>query len=815
MPQINPTQMDAVHNAILKNFLQDIVAPGVLFKNVAYQTVVAEEIITFTLTNNIVTRKCSSQKNQGQLRHDVINKDIFAKGTASVFEITGTLALINDALIYKIKAIGKTRLAKITQFDINNQSKLTALTNEQMYTQRAGQMHMKEVVFTNSRMIDNTIIKDTTSAIMIMRKKRGRELFDILVDLSDGKIFLSNLQRMNLTQKLLLALKEQVHDKDLFHGDIKPENILVYIEDNKIKEVTILDFGFSRDKYDNNNFTSGTPMYIPPEVRAFSCTYQQSDLYSLSRVIGLVWNAHPPVVTYKPLKIYSYAFKKIFEDIVDLDILLKNDLLDILWSFHNEEWQKRMSLEEAIAIIQKRTINPTALNDEDKALLQQCLQANPDGAWFSTAARFLGTLPCGKFVAFNLTHALAMRLGESEKNNDKRRYEVRGAEISKGTCFTTYDILGTISCDEDLIYKTTKSRVLKVAEPHVKSHAIIKSLMQNEYHYLTINESLKVKKPQYVFFQGSLEHRRNDRHILFLVREKAIGRDLLSILSEDIDESFSSLDHEQRKLLSLSVLVALKEQVHDHNITHCDLKPENIIINVIGSTYSATIIGYEEARNSEQTELGYCSNHSYTAPESSYTQGKNYQASDVYSIARILGNIWHAKQAENVSKDEGVDTTYDFDNIFANIEDINEQEKTEILNVLRQMHHENWEERMPLAEAIAYFTSISPKPTSRFQVVTSDSELDIDLDSESAQKNQLPLLIINQSHEIDAQTSPSQCTSERSYSSAYSNITFTPNTRNAQSSQSRTPLSFFSRLTMNNTPDQALLSPQALSPSHM
>ncbi len=57
---------------------------------------------------------------------------------------------------------------------------------------------------------------------------------------------------------------DYLHSKNIFHRDIKLENILVE-NDNKVK---IIDFGFSIvvDPKKMLNFFCGTPSYMPPEI---------------------------------------------------------------------------------------------------------------------------------------------------------------------------------------------------------------------------------------------------------------------------------------------------------------------------------------------------------------------------------------------------------------------------------------------------------------------------------------------------------------------------------------------------------------------
>ncbi|KAF2124893.1 kinase-like protein [Dothidotthia symphoricarpi CBS 119687] len=78
----------------------------------------------------------------------------------------------------------------------------------------------------------------------------------------------------------LAASINYLHDKEVKHRDIKPQNILIYKSN-----VLITDFGLSRDFLDTTSGrTSSTPRYCPPEVADWKKRNWSADIWSMGCV---------------------------------------------------------------------------------------------------------------------------------------------------------------------------------------------------------------------------------------------------------------------------------------------------------------------------------------------------------------------------------------------------------------------------------------------------------------------------------------------------------------------------------------------------
>ncbi|NBB91884.1 MAG: tetratricopeptide repeat protein [Gammaproteobacteria bacterium] len=121
-------------------------------------------------------------------------------------------------------------------------------------------------------------------------------------DLIDGHAahderYLESLGRLDsvleLVESLALAL-QAVHAAGLVHGDVKPSNIMR----DASGEWILMDFGASLDQrcaQDGPAMTSGTPLYMAPEVVHGDPPAPESDLYALGATLYRVLTGNAPV----------------------------------------------------------------------------------------------------------------------------------------------------------------------------------------------------------------------------------------------------------------------------------------------------------------------------------------------------------------------------------------------------------------------------------------------------------------------------------------------------------------------------------------
>ena len=263
---INITAMSSDDTKLLFKFLSAQKAVSPLWKANQVYNFDGDQI---TFSHDLVWRK--RKDNKPGHRFDVISTDKLGSGAfGTVYDVTGTLALDADNIALKQS---KMRVVKIQTHSASNPRNL--LKNEYKMAQRAPHIGVKHP----------TLVVDTSYTVM--KKLPGRELWDIIKDDLKGKLLLSMEQRRQISLAVLKAYKEQIMDNGLIHRDVKPPNILVDL--NKPTTVNFIDFGLSTLVNSPNAMMCGTPGFIAPEIYNGATATTKADIFSLGRVLGLLW----------------------------------------------------------------------------------------------------------------------------------------------------------------------------------------------------------------------------------------------------------------------------------------------------------------------------------------------------------------------------------------------------------------------------------------------------------------------------------------------------------------------------------------------
>ena len=334
--KINITAMSSDDTKLLFKFLLAQKAVSPLWKANQVYDFCGDQI---TFSHDIVWRKRKMDKETKAIkpghRFDVISTNKLGHGAfGTVYDVTGTLALDADNIALKQS---KIRVVKIQNHSLNNPA--THLKNEYKMAQRAPHIGVKHP----------TLVGDTSYTVM--KKLPGRELWDIIKDDLYGKRVLSLEQRQQISIAVLKAYKEQVLDKGVIHRDVKPPNIMVDLS-NPIA-VNFIDYGLSTLVNPSNAIMCGTPGFIAPEIYNGATATSKVDIFSLGRVLGLLWRDKTSHYAFpRQVDAQNFAnnvhYNDLFIGLDTLNVQNKNIIKSTLTNMTKQNLAARIDIDEAI-----------------------------------------------------------------------------------------------------------------------------------------------------------------------------------------------------------------------------------------------------------------------------------------------------------------------------------------------------------------------------------------------------------------------------------------------------------------------------------
>lgn len=222
------------------------------------------------------------------------------------------------AKIYPAKKDNKEYMIRVKSLDSDHEVREKRIINDNLSYQNCD-----ESGFCNKKCIPNIACSEYTLTISdnlveIMKKYNGGSLWKYIVnEIDDGKIIKyedkNSFYKLSLedpkyltifntiVRKLWIAIKT-LHDKDMAHGDIKPENILIDVSNNNISDIALADFDTLciGKKSDNSYLCSPsdfTLLYTTYNLwklnkgsNEYNISYKKiNDIYAIVLVILIIW----------------------------------------------------------------------------------------------------------------------------------------------------------------------------------------------------------------------------------------------------------------------------------------------------------------------------------------------------------------------------------------------------------------------------------------------------------------------------------------------------------------------------------------------
>lgn len=266
-----------------------------------------------------------------------------------------------DKYIYSTKIIGKGSFSRVYKG-------LDTITDEVVAIKIIEKEHVKkcvvdnlksEVILHNDLHHENIVtlkdfLEDDENFYLILEYCAGGDLSRLI---KKGK--LSEDKAKDISKQLVNALR-YLSKKNIFHRDLKPQNILL-TEDHNIK---ITDFNFARTLYETDlaQTLCGTPLYMAPEIIAAESYTTKADLWSIGIILyEMIYGEHPYGKTFTILDLA----KKIKTKEIVYPKIVSNDCISLIKGLLNVNPSERINWDQLFS-------HPWLCTDEPQYLIADC-----------------------------------------------------------------------------------------------------------------------------------------------------------------------------------------------------------------------------------------------------------------------------------------------------------------------------------------------------------------------------------------------------------------------------------------------------------
>ncbi|KAG5186252.1 putative calcium/calmodulin-dependent protein kinase [Tribonema minus] len=248
----------------------------------------------------------------------VLGAGAFAEVRLATYKKTGTT--------YAVKCIKKQGLDELTKADLMDEVAV-----------------LREMAHPNVVNVYQFYPREKDHFYVIMEYMKGGELFERIVA---KQVYTEKEARA--VCRVLLATVRYLHDHDVVHRDLKPDNLLL-TSDADDANIKLADFGFAK-KLDGQKLTQlcGTPNYIAPEILLHEPYGVTVDMWSLGCIIYILLGGYLPFVDDNQTRLFrkirngAYSFHpEYWSDISD-------EAKDLIRGCLNVDAEKRLTAAQAM-----------------------------------------------------------------------------------------------------------------------------------------------------------------------------------------------------------------------------------------------------------------------------------------------------------------------------------------------------------------------------------------------------------------------------------------------------------------------------------
>lgn len=181
--------------------------------------------------------------------------------------------------------------------------------------------------------------------VLILELLKGGELFERLLQESVG---LCEAQSRRVIRQILEAVRH-LHQNNLVHLDIKPENVLLVSHD-KDSDIKLVDFGLAKMLKEGEIIRDmvGTPEFVAPEVINYEPITLAVDMWSIGVLTYILLSGSSPFLgdtqqeTYSNISLVDYDFE---EEVFDT---ISDHAKEFISKLLVKRSSKRMTVEESL-----------------------------------------------------------------------------------------------------------------------------------------------------------------------------------------------------------------------------------------------------------------------------------------------------------------------------------------------------------------------------------------------------------------------------------------------------------------------------------
>jgi Tol biopolymer transport system component len=194
--------------------------------------------------------------------------------------------------------------------------------------------------------------EDSGLPFLVMQLVTGTSLEDHIA--TNGRMKLADVLRIGAQAAAGLAA---AHGQGLIHRDVKPANILL---ESDLQRVKLTDFGLARAAEDvrltQSGFVPGTPLYMAPEQARGDEIDHRADLFSLGSVLYAMCTGRPPFEGSTPYVVLKSVTEKQPPPINVLNPDVPRFLVDVIDKLHAKRPADRFQSAADVAEVLSRAL---------------------------------------------------------------------------------------------------------------------------------------------------------------------------------------------------------------------------------------------------------------------------------------------------------------------------------------------------------------------------------------------------------------------------------------------------------------------------